>query len=234
MGGCASKNFDENLDDFTWNVKPITVDTQTWKRDSHGLFDYETNDVIKNSLKIVGSTQLFRQNDHIEQSTNKYQNSRRVAAILDVSFESHNNTITDKEEMEEEKQEDCRIDKAQNPNSLKLEDTQNLDNINKSPIAEIISKHGEYWVYNKMFYDNTEDYTENPEKQIWVSLRDFSDSASSFGYKIRDNDILKFGRARLKVVKIKLEQQLSKSSDLRQNVLEKLKQPSLLLDEPQN
>lgn len=235
MGSCASKNNDENLDHFSYDAKPITIETETWKRDSHGLFDYETNDVVKNSLRIEGSTQLFRENDHIEQSTNKYRNSRRADVILDVSLESRSNTITDKEDMEEEKNPNVDLEFQKKRLNASAESRKSFSkNEIKIPIAEVLYKHGQYWIYNKMYYDKDEDFTENPEKQIWYSIRDFRGSASSFGYSLKQNDILKFGRARLKVVKIKIHEEISKAAECRMVISQKLEKPGSSIDVPTN
>jgi hypothetical protein len=39
---------------------------------------------------------------------------------------------------------------------------------------------------------------------IWYAIRNINGSASSLGYKVKEHDILKFGRARLKVIKVNI------------------------------
>lgn len=229
MGGCASKNkFEDDGDNISLSIRPITVETETWKRDSHGLFDYESNDVVKNSLKIIGSAQLYRDNDHIEQTTNKYANSRRADVVLDVSFESRNNTLSDREEMEEEKFHNLGQTVVEhggsNGEDACKSQTKTLTN---TPIAQLLYKHGNYWIYNKLYYDRDEDFTSNPESQIWYSIRDYRESASSFGYSLKENDILRFGRARLKVVKIHIPKLMNKASECKLKLSEKVKQCEL-------
>jgi hypothetical protein len=51
MGICSSNNAEDNIN-YLSGVKPIVIETETWKRDSHGLFDYETTDVVRKTLKI--------------------------------------------------------------------------------------------------------------------------------------------------------------------------------------
>jgi hypothetical protein len=89
----------------------------------------------------------------------------------------------------------------------------------KDPVAEVVFRNGQYWVYNKLDYNKDQDYTENPEKQIWYSVKDFRGSASSLGFKLRDSDIMKFGRARLKVVKIKTENSLLEEVEFKKSEL---------------
>ena len=101
MGGCASK-FEETECNIE-GVRPIIINSETWKRDSHGLFDYETNDVVRKTLKIVGNTQIYRENDSLEMTKCKYQSNKRGDVVLDVSYESRHNTINDAESSEEEK-----------------------------------------------------------------------------------------------------------------------------------
>lgn len=66
-------------------------------------------------------------------------------------------------------------------------------------------KEGQYWIYNKPFYNKDDDFISNPENLIWYTVRDYRNSASSLGYKLKRGDILKFGRARIRIVEINLE-----------------------------
>ena len=86
---------------FWLKTKLPIIECETWTRDSHGLFDYESNDLIKNTLKISSTANLFRNNNNIEQSGSKYPNSRRADIFLDLSLESIHNTIIDREDGEE-------------------------------------------------------------------------------------------------------------------------------------
>ena len=45
--------------------------TKTWNKDSHGLYDYETDKIIKNCLKIKSSIELFRREDKIYYKDNE-------------------------------------------------------------------------------------------------------------------------------------------------------------------
>ena len=75
------------------------------------MFDYETNDLVKNYIKVVGTTSLHRENDRVQQSADKGKNSRRADVMLDVSLESIHNTIIDNNEDEEDKSLDLIEDK---------------------------------------------------------------------------------------------------------------------------
>lgn len=176
----------------------------------------------------MGSAQLYRDNDHIEQTINKYGNSRRADVVLDVSFESRNNTISDREDLEEEKNHfmnNIQTDRASQDEAGDIKVP--LKPEQKTPLAQIIYKHGQYWIYNKLYYDKDEDFTLNPENQIWLTMREFKDSASSFGYAIKEGDILKFGRARLKVIKIYLPKLAIKPTESKLKLTEKVKQCEL-------
>lgn len=224
MGTCASKKSADENTALSLSVKPITIETETWKRDSHGLFDYETSDVVKKTLRVVGSTQLYRDNDHLEQTANKY-NSRRADVMLDVSFESRQHTISERDEMEEDKFQHPNYESLQRMSSdhAEFQKSQSKDKLH-TPVAHIVYKHGQYWIYNKPYYNKDDDFISNPENLVWFTIRDYRDSASSFGYKLSDGDILKFGRARLKVVKFHFDTSFSKSTESRIRMSEKLEQ----------
>lgn len=203
MGGCASKKFDEDQSEYNnLPIKPLLVEAETWKRDSHGLFDYETKDVTKTSLKVVGSTRIFRDNEFIAQTVAENYNSRRADVVLDISFESRGNNIMDKNNDEEEKASEA-------PPEHSDPATQSL--------ARIIYKFGNYWIYNKLNYNKNEDLTSKPEELIWFAIREYNGSASSLGYKVQEHDILKFGRARLKVIKINIANLTENSSTIKLN-----------------
>ena len=208
MGSCTSKEktMEEGAQIY-FGAKPITIETETWKRDSHGLFDYETNDVVRRTLRVVGTTQLYRDNDYIEQTAFKYKSSRRADVLLNYSFESRNNTITDREDLEENKDDpfSSNIDEhVFDEHQPSLQKDQPLLN---TPVAHIVYKNGKYWIYSKPFYNKSDDFITKPEELIWYTIRDYKDSASSFGYKLVEGDICKFGRARLKVVKIRFDEE---------------------------
>lgn len=190
MGGWASKKQDEDLEYSSLPIRPLIIEAETWKRDSHGLYDYETRDIIRNNLKIIGSTQLFRKEEGIEQTFHPIDHRRKADIVLDISFGSDNNAVKHKEEREEDKK------------SWDMSDNEISKNDETSPIAQIIYKFGQYWIYNKPSYNLDDDFNGDPQKYIWYTIRDYQESASSWGYIIKENDILKFGRARVKVIKI--------------------------------
>mmetsp|Transcript_20216 Transcript_20216/g.23390 ORF Transcript_20216/g.23390 Transcript_20216/m.23390 type:complete len:153 (+) Transcript_20216:166-624(+) len=149
----------------------------------------------------MGSTQLYRDNDRIEQTSSKYNNSRRADVVLDVSFESRNNTIIEKDEQEEEKFQHLLANEDEDFSEDKLEKRECFGKAENLPtIANILHKRGKYWIYN-----TNEDFFGEPEDLIWITIRDYRDSASSLGYKLNVDDIVKFGRARLRITKIKID-----------------------------
>ena len=60
----------------------------------------------------------------------------------------------------------------------------------------------QYWIYNKPFYEESDDFSQNLEDRLWFTIRDYENSASSNGFKLNLGDYLKFGRACIKVVNI--------------------------------
>jgi hypothetical protein len=42
----------------------MEIKTTTWKRDSHGLYDYESSSVDKKSFKESGSVKILRNDDN--------------------------------------------------------------------------------------------------------------------------------------------------------------------------
>jgi len=177
MGVCSSNNTEENIN-YHSGIKPIIIESETWKRDSHGLFDYETTDVVRKTLKIQSK-------DNYTFMTNIGRDDSDV--MLDMPHE---------------------MVKAGGGQTV-----DNLDNpeANRNIIAHILYKDGQYWIYNKQHYNKDDDFISNPESLIWYTVRDYRNSASSLGYKLKKGDILKFGRARLRVSEINLEE---KNSDL--------------------
>lgn len=50
----------------------LSIKCKTWTRDSHGLFDYESQTVRENNLQIFNDAQLIRKNHEIrEKSSNE-------------------------------------------------------------------------------------------------------------------------------------------------------------------
>ena len=44
----------------------LTAKTVTWTRESHGLFDFEGQDIVKKQFKIKGSHRIFREENKVE------------------------------------------------------------------------------------------------------------------------------------------------------------------------
>lgn len=99
--------------------------------------------------------------------------------------------------------------------------------IKDQPFAHIIQKFGKYWIYNKSSYNKDENYTGDPEKYIWYTIRDYEGSASANGYKIAENDVLKLGRARLKVLQIRTQKDAEGNPECNLKVTEKIEKCKL-------
>lgn len=98
----------------------------------------------------------------------------------------------------------------------------------RQPIVHILYTEGQYWIYNKPFYNKSDDFISNPENLVWYTVRDYRNSASSLGYKLKRGDILKFGRARLRVTEIFLG---DGSSNLDTRIKGEETQPNISLPE---
>ena len=180
---CWSKN---NWEDNTQNhsdIRPIVIETETWKRDSHGLFDYETNDVIRKTLRIAGTAQIYRNSDDLqflEYSYRKVLKKNRLFFEYSKDLEVLSNT--EKDDIEESKHFPVEMVKMNSKNTLNpLEDLEP----NFEPIIQILYTEGQYWIYHKAFYNKNDDFITKPENVIWYSVRDYRNSASSLGYKLK-------------------------------------------------
>lgn len=105
-----------------------------------------------------------------------------------------------------------------------------------APVAYIVYKDSQYWIYNKPYYNQNDEILENPEDRIWYTIRNYRNSASSNGYKLQEGDILRFGRARIKIVKINTGEEEPKFEKSVPRMSEKLSQINLdsTINEAQN
>lgn len=120
MGICSST---KNCEDITTangqDVKQIVIEAETWKRDSHGLFDYETNDVIRKTLRIAGTAQIFRETDDLQLLEFSYRKFlMKTRLLFDDSREGDFLSNTDREDLEELKEMPNEMIKTANQNSL--------------------------------------------------------------------------------------------------------------------
>lgn len=207
MGVCSSR---ENWEDNTHNhvgIRPIVIETETWKRDSHGLFDYETNDVIRKTLRIAGTAQIFREVDDLQFLDYSYRKAfRKTKKFFDDSREVDFLSNTERDDLEEIKDTPKELVKVASQNNIWNTDS---NDCTREPIVQILYKEGQYWIYNRPFYSKSDDFISNPEKLIWYTVRDYRNSASSLGYKLKKGDILKFGRARLRVTEINIRESVN-------------------------
>lgn len=51
----------------------LTVSTRTWKRESHGLFDYESPEVVKDSFRMVSSFNVVRNHTEVLATTDRHE-----------------------------------------------------------------------------------------------------------------------------------------------------------------
>ena len=186
MGVCSSSTQDDILIN---GVKPITIDTETWKRDSHGLFDYETNDVLLKSLKVPCNSKF------------RGQGPSRILENKDGHYTYMTNIVRDGTEIGTETP-------VEGARALGGHTVDHIENnlVERSQIAFMLYKEGQHWIYHKSSYNKDDDFITNPENLIWYTIRDYRNSASSLGYKLKKGDILKFGRARLRVIDINFEE----------------------------
>jgi hypothetical protein len=101
--GLCSSNKQQTDESNIIGIKPIIIETETWKRDSHGLFDYETHDVIRKTLKASGNSKIYRENDTLEIAKTHFTHTRRTNRMFDESHQSKNNTANDLIDIEESK-----------------------------------------------------------------------------------------------------------------------------------
>lgn len=179
---CWNKN---NWEDNTQNhsdIRPIVIETETWRRDSHGLFDYESNDVIRKTLRLAGTAQIYRNSDDLQFLEYSYRKSFKNHLLLEYSKELDGFSNTEKDEIEESKHFPVKMIKMNSGNTLNpLEDLES----SVEPIVQILYTEGQYWIYHKAFYSKNDDFTTKPENVIWYSIRDYRNSASSLGYKLK-------------------------------------------------
>ena len=71
-----------------------------------------------------------------------------------------------------------------------------------------ISTHqiGGYWIYNRSQVDLSSLYA-SPEEKLWLVVKHYQGKGANKGYKLQKNDIVKFGRVRLRVRDIDDQQQ---------------------------
>ncbi|OMJ85858.1 hypothetical protein SteCoe_12773 [Stentor coeruleus] len=62
--------------------KTITLKSETWKRDSHGLFDYESKETQKHKLIIQENSYVIRKNDTVELEKSLGSTSTGLAYII--------------------------------------------------------------------------------------------------------------------------------------------------------
>lgn len=100
-------------------IRPIVIETETWKRDSHGLFDYETNDVIRKTLRIAGTAQIFREVDDLQFLDYSYRKAfRKTKKFFDDSREVDFLSNTERDDLEEIKDTPKELVKVASQNNI--------------------------------------------------------------------------------------------------------------------
>ena len=72
----------------------MTIHTETWRRDSHGLFDYESTETLKLKLKSSSDCSVFRKNDEISLTPSPTPSPSSLAQVsfTGASCEIHSTT----------------------------------------------------------------------------------------------------------------------------------------------
>lgn len=65
MQSAVIKYTQRKMKPTTKSLPTLTVKALTWLRDSHGLFDYETFQLVKNTLKVEGNCLIVRRGDEV-------------------------------------------------------------------------------------------------------------------------------------------------------------------------
>lgn len=79
-----------------------------------------------------------------------------------------------------------------------------LQDTNLNKLFTCVFKNGKYWIYHSRDFDE-DDMIKNPVDQTWISLREVSPTlfkkqySKRLGYKLKEGDIIKFGRVRFQV-----------------------------------
>lgn len=79
----SNKIEDETLEDFTTGKVPyLNIEGRTWYRDSHGLYDYDSQHIVRNKMKLFLSCHLNkRDDDKIEISKDVYLRDSDLTSI---------------------------------------------------------------------------------------------------------------------------------------------------------
>jgi hypothetical protein len=65
----------------------LNVKALTWFRDSHGLFDYESFQLTKNTLKIEGDSTIIRYGDELSvKSEYRHTEAEEIEELANVSY----------------------------------------------------------------------------------------------------------------------------------------------------
>lgn len=85
MGNCTGTNRMEDVSDEK-SLKKLVIKTSTWNRDSHGLFDYESNNVVKKNIKTSNNCMLIREGNDVqiapENATLRSENARPIMNVI--------------------------------------------------------------------------------------------------------------------------------------------------------
>lgn len=75
---------DEENEDFSrGNLPYVTIEARTWYRDSHGLYDYDSQNVVKTKINLYRSWFLNKSNDdHVELSIDDINKDLELASIV--------------------------------------------------------------------------------------------------------------------------------------------------------
>jgi len=72
----------------TLNVKALT-----WLRDSHGLFDYESFQLVKNTLKAEGNSTIVRYGDEVSLKNDLCPESGEIEELAYITYTNGISTV---------------------------------------------------------------------------------------------------------------------------------------------
>lgn len=85
---------DYSLEDFSSGKAPyLAIEAKTWYRDSHGLFDYDSQHVVKSKMNLFLSCFLNKRDDDkilISQATSRCDSDLLSVAYIEGSYYMHN------------------------------------------------------------------------------------------------------------------------------------------------
>jgi hypothetical protein len=155
----------------------IQIEGFLWDRDSHGLYDYESKNIVRQSMKCTGCSKSLRT-----------QNSNRID-IKQYSFVDHLLLLA----MISRKETEMR---ANIPNVDSSEEYLNL--------LSLVYKQGQYWFYHSKSLKD--DSFKNHADRVWRIVK-YEAYQNKKGNTLRvfEGNTIKFGRVRFRIKKLVID-----------------------------